>query len=179
MDTLSKQEQEDVIKYHISNIPDLEHEIDDLIDQGNGSLEVETLHLGTSFTISKGKKIIDPEVIIDIFERTDRDNVNDSTKLTAKKKSYKVKINGEKIRIKRKIPASDGAIYVINKVIRLESVFPTPTAYPSSNFIPTVPPTQCVNIWPTRKCNKKLDLCSKRKRNSTQRMCEKTCGFCR
>ena len=57
MDTLTEQEQEDVIKYHISNDPDLGDKFDDLIQSVNGVLDVETL-LQISFTLTKSFVIL-------------------------------------------------------------------------------------------------------------------------
>ena len=192
MDTLTEQEQEDVIKYHISNDPDLGDKFDDLIQSVNGVLDVETL-LQISFTLTKANKIKKKNSKNSKNAEGSKDDSQlESTNIfvqrSAKKKQhlYKVVINGERLRIKKKIRASNGIIYVMNKVIRLESVFPTPSASPSVTFQPSVSiepsaaPVQCQNKWPDTKCEKKSKFCSKSNRyaKKVQRNCKKECNMC-
>jgi uncharacterized surface protein with fasciclin (FAS1) repeats len=155
MESQLPSEQEDVIKYHISQNFGLTNKIKDL-NEGE-SIGVETLQ-GTNFTIS--------------------------TSVRPKSKSYsgrqlrdgdideKFSFNGDNIRIKRVILAKNGVIFVINKLILLESVFPMPSAAPTISLAPT---TTCANTESDSWCESKKWKCNKYWVSSK---CKKTCNAC-
>lgn len=156
LESQTPQEQLDVIKYHISTDFGLVDAIDSLND--GDSLGVETL-LGTNFTITKtswGKSS---------DSRSRRELKGGSL--------YRIEINGEKIAVKDIVLANNGVIFVLNDLIRLESVFPTPSAAPSTSFAPSSSPESCSNEWNDKFCERFSWKC---RRNSFKSNCAKTCG---
>jgi len=166
LESQTSQEQLDVIKYHISTDFGLVDAIDNLND--GDSLGVETL-LGTNFTITKtswrGRSDSDS---------SDSDSRDSRSRRELKGGSlYRIEINGEKIAVKDIILANNGVIFVLNDLIRLESVFPTPSAAPSTSLAPSSSPKSCSNNWNDNYCERYSRKCG---RNRFKRNCGKTCG---
>ena len=161
LESQTSQEQLDVIKYHISTDFGLVDAIDNLND--GDSLGVETL-LGTNFTITKTSW----------RGRSDSDSSDSRSRRELRGGSlYRIEINGEKIAVKDIILANNGVIFVLNDLIRLDSVFPTLSASPSTSLAPSSSPESCSNNWNDNYCERYSRRCG---RNNFKRNCGKTCG---